>query len=123
MKKLLPAPEPQPAIRRSQLWLGTFVEIAAVGSPQRRLDAGVAAAFATIARVHVALSGHDPASELSRVNRLAGGALQPISADMRSVLTCALDVAARSAAASIRRWAAMSRRWAFCHAMSMPSAT
>ena len=96
MKKLLRAPEPQYGIRRSQLWLGTFVEIAAAASAQHRLDAGLAAAFATIARVHHALSGHDPASELSKINRLAREALQPISVDLRTVLTCALDIATRS---------------------------
>ena len=63
-------------MRRAQLWLGTLVEIYAHAASQRELDAGVAAAFAAVARVHHALSGHDPSSELSCVNRDAGDAHQ-----------------------------------------------
>jgi FAD:protein FMN transferase len=83
-------------MRRAQLWLGTLVEISAHAPSQRELDAGVAAAFAAIARVHHALSGHDPASELSRINRDAATAQQVVSNDLRTVLACALDLAARS---------------------------
>jgi thiamine biosynthesis lipoprotein len=89
-------PEPSRTMRRAELWLGTLVEISAIAPSQRTLDAGVAAAFAAIARVHHALSGHDPASELSRVNRHAATVRQPISDDLRTVLACALDLAARS---------------------------
>jgi thiamine biosynthesis lipoprotein len=92
----LRAPEPRPSLRAAQFWLGTVVEIAACASSQWALDAGVAAAFATIARIHRALSGHDPASELSRVNRVAAIRLQAVSHDLRTVLACALDLAARS---------------------------
>jgi FAD:protein FMN transferase len=83
-------------MQRAELWLGTLVEVRAIAPSQRALDAGVAAAFAAIARVHHALSGHDPASELSRVNRHAANVPQPISDDLRTVLVCALDLAARS---------------------------
>ncbi len=60
------------------------------------LDAAIAAAFDAIARVHHALSGHDPSSELSRINRGAAAALQPVCPDLRTVLACALDLATRS---------------------------
>ena len=82
--------------RQAQLWLGTVVEIFAAAGSQRALDAGVAAAFAAIARVHRALSVHDVESELSRVNRHAYAQPQPIGEDLRQVLACALDVAERS---------------------------
>jgi FAD:protein FMN transferase len=84
------------SVRRARLWLGTLVEIAAEAQSQDALEAGVAAAFAAIARVHHTLSGHDECSELSSVNRLAAAAVQRISADMRTVLRCALVLAARS---------------------------
>ena len=84
------------ATRQAQLWLGTIVEIFAAAGSQRTLDAGVAAAFAAIARVHRALSVHDAESELSRVNRHAYAQPQPIGEDLRQVLACALDVAERS---------------------------
>ena len=90
------AAEARVSTRRAQLWLGTVVEIAAHAASQRALDAGVAAAFDAIARVHRTLSGHDPASELSRVNRHAFDLTQPIGTDLHCVLTCALDIAARS---------------------------
>ena len=85
--------------RRAQLWLGTLVEIAVEPPSSEALEAGIAAAFAAVARVHRALSLHDPQSELSQVNRNAATAVQPISADLRAVLRCALELAARSGGA------------------------
>jgi thiamine biosynthesis lipoprotein len=81
---------------QAQLWLGTRVEIRAQAPTPARLAGAMAAAFAAVARVHRALSGHDGQSELTRVNREAANAFQPVSGDLRAVLACALDVAARS---------------------------
>jgi thiamine biosynthesis lipoprotein len=88
--------EPRFSLRRAQLWLGTIVEIGAEAPSPAALDIGIAAAFAAIARIHHALSGHDPHSELSRVNRLAASRPQSLSDDLRTVLACALDLAASS---------------------------
>jgi FAD:protein FMN transferase len=85
--------------RWAQLWLGTIVEIRAEAASPARLERALTAAFAAIARVHHALSGHDAASELMRVNRAAAQRTQRISPDLRAVLTCALDVASRSCGA------------------------
>ena len=82
--------------RRAQLWLGTLVEVTAEASSDEAADAGVASAFAAIARVHRALTLHDPQSELARVNRHAPGGVQSLSVDLRAVLGCALELAARS---------------------------
>jgi thiamine biosynthesis lipoprotein len=90
-----PAVEPY-RVRRAELWLGTLVDVAAEAPSARVLESGVAAAFAAVARVHRTMSAHDFDSELSRVNRAAAGAWQPVSCDLREVLACALDVAARS---------------------------
>jgi thiamine biosynthesis lipoprotein len=87
------------ATRHAQLWLGTLVEIAVETLPDRSPAAGIAAAFATVARIHRALSLHDPQSELARVNRNAQRDLQPISVDLRAVLSCALALASRSGGA------------------------
>jgi FAD:protein FMN transferase len=84
------------AARRAQLWLGTLVDISAEGTRTDVLEAGIAAAFCAIERVHCALSGHDRDSELSRINREAHRKRVPVSSDMRAVLACALDVARRS---------------------------
>jgi FAD:protein FMN transferase len=88
-------PETRPAMRRAEIWLGTLVEIA-IGDCGSDADEAMAAAFGAIARVHRALSLHDPRSELSRVNRRAPQKRQTLSEDLRRVLACALDVAARS---------------------------
>ncbi|NDP41495.1 MAG: FAD:protein FMN transferase, partial [Aromatoleum sp.] len=87
------------AARRAQLWLGTLVEISVESPASAPVEAGVAAAFAVIARVHRALSLHDRESELSRVNRNAPAAVQTLSADLRAVLSCSLELAARSGGA------------------------
>jgi FAD:protein FMN transferase len=81
---------------RAQLWLGTLVEIRAQARARSTLARAMAAAFAAVARVHHALSGHDERSELTRINREAANALQPVSADLRAVLACALSFAERS---------------------------
>lgn len=52
-------------ITRAQPWLGTFVEISAAS------DAAIAAGFAAVAHVHMALNFHDAASELAHANRTA----------------------------------------------------
>jgi thiamine biosynthesis lipoprotein len=95
MSARLPAVEPY-RVRRAELWLGTLVDVAAEASSARVLESGVAAAFAAVARVHRTMSAHDTDSELSRVNRGAARAWQRVSCDLREVLACALDVAARS---------------------------
>jgi thiamine biosynthesis lipoprotein len=87
------------ATRQAQFWLGTLVEIAVEALPGRSPDAGIGAAFAAVVRVHRALSLHDPQSELARVNRNAQSEVQPISIDLRAVLSCSLELASRSGGA------------------------
>jgi thiamine biosynthesis lipoprotein len=91
--------ERQANVRAAQLWLGTLVQISLEDSGGVRPDAAFVAAFAEIARVHRSMSLHDSHSELSCINREAVTSVQPVSTILRDVLTCALDVAARSAGA------------------------
>jgi thiamine biosynthesis lipoprotein len=58
------------AIRRARPLLGTLVEIAAHGPDA---EAAVAAAFRAVEQVHALMSYHDPASDVSRLNREAAG--------------------------------------------------
>lgn len=58
------------SVRRARPLLGTIVEIRASGEPAAA-EAGIAAAFAAIARVERLMSAHRPDSELSRLNRTA----------------------------------------------------
>jgi thiamine biosynthesis lipoprotein len=84
---------------QARLALGTLVEIRGRAASSDALASGFDAAFTAIARVHTALSGHDPDSELSRVNSVALLRAHPVSPDLRAVLDCALDVARVSAGA------------------------
>jgi thiamine biosynthesis lipoprotein len=76
--------------RRARPLLGTLVEIAA-----DRAEA-IDAAFAAIARVQALMSYHDPASELSRLNREAATRAVRVSPWTAEVLQLALRVAAES---------------------------
>ncbi|HYR59070.1 MAG TPA: FAD:protein FMN transferase [Chthoniobacteraceae bacterium] len=58
-------------VRRARPLLGTFVEIGARGLAHDRLHGAIDRAFAAIERVHRLMSFHDPASDVSRLNRLA----------------------------------------------------
>lgn len=84
-------------LRRARPWLGTLVEITAAGDldTPRLLDA-IDAAYAAVAEVHAAMGVHDPASELSCLNRGAHLAAMPVSADLLAVLRAALAFAAAS---------------------------
>lgn len=80
-------------IRRAQPWLGTLVEIR-IGDTEApdesRIGSAINAAFAAIADVHRRMSFHDPASELSAINRLAVGDSIEVDASTAQVLRCAL---------------------------------
>ncbi|HYT98334.1 MAG TPA: FAD:protein FMN transferase [Casimicrobiaceae bacterium] len=96
MNARCPADDAKWKTRRAQPWLGTLVDIGAHAHSERALAEGINAAFAAIARVHRTLGGHDAMSELTRVNRRAVLTRQAISTDLRTVLACALALAACS---------------------------
>src|SRR5947207_3274612 len=96
MNARCPADDAKWKTRRAQPWLGTLVDIGAHAHSERALAEGINAAFTAIARVHRALGGHDAKSELTRVNRRAVLTRQAISTDLRTVLACALALAACS---------------------------
>lgn len=81
-------------IRRARPLLGTFVEISACGS-----DAAVGAAFETIAALEKQLSFHDPASDLSQLNRNAFFSEIRVSAHLAHLLHLALRLARLSGGA------------------------
>jgi thiamine biosynthesis lipoprotein len=87
------------SIRRARPLLGTFVEIAAVGGDGSDLDAAAEAAFAAVAKVHRLMSFHEPASDVSRLNRVA--AARPVRVDPWTweVIAAAVDLDRRSAGA------------------------
>lgn len=56
-------------VRRARPLLGTFVEITARGANEAKLHRAIDHAFDSVERVHRLMSFHDPASDVSRVNR------------------------------------------------------
>lgn len=56
-------------LRRCRPLLGTFVEIVARGKDRQQLGRAIEAAFGAITRIHRLMSFHDPASDVSRMNR------------------------------------------------------
>ncbi len=83
--------------RRAQPWLGTFVEIAiADAASDAQLQPCFNHAFAVIASVHRLMSFHDPASDVSRINRAAIGESIEIDTRTYEVLETAWSVTAAS---------------------------
>jgi thiamine biosynthesis lipoprotein len=82
------------ALHRAQPWLGTLVGIEASGLPPAQLARAVDRAFAAVARVHDLMSFHEPASELSRLNRAAHAGPVPIGGHLRRVLRAACRLSA-----------------------------
>lgn len=84
------------SIRRAAPLLGTFVDITAAGSACCNLVAAVDAAIAAVEQVHRLMSFHDPASDVSRLNRDAHAG--PVAVDPWTwrVLEAALDLNRRS---------------------------
>ena len=66
-------------VRRARPALGTIIEIEVGGVKEREAHAAIDAAFASVEEVHRRMSFHEPASMLSRLNRLA--AVQPLRVD------------------------------------------
>ena len=63
---------PYAETRRARPLLGTFVEIAARASDETVLRRAIAVGFIAVAEVQRLMNLHDPASEVSRLNREAG---------------------------------------------------
>lgn len=77
----MPSSSPPPVAERARPLLGTLVSIRAEGEAAD-LPAAVDAAFVRIAEVHRLMSFHEPASDLSRINRDA--ARIPVHVDPRT---------------------------------------
>lgn len=84
-------------VRRTQLMMGTVVEILAAGQDTGRLNQAVDAAFAEIDRLDKLLSSHRDDSEVSHLSRSSTG--MQVSVETAEVIRLGLDVAQRSAGA------------------------
>ncbi len=84
-------------IRRSQLLMGTVVEIVVGGESSDKLEAAVDAAVAEMTRLDQLLSRHHQKSDLSRLSRSDTGT--EVNVETAEVITLGLDVAQRSGGA------------------------
>jgi len=86
-------------IRRARPLLGTFVEILARADDRAAAARAVSRAFAEVEILQALLSAHDPASEVSRLNREAHGRPVAVSRDTWRVLRAACRLSRQSAGA------------------------
>lgn len=100
-------------MRRARPLLGTYVEIRACASTERRLQRGIDAAFTAIGEVHRLMSFHDPASDVSRLNRGAFHKGIRVHAWTWQVLNRAQDFAQRSDGAFDITIAPLLCRWGY----------
>jgi FAD:protein FMN transferase len=87
------------SLRRARPLLGTFVEIAVSGAAPADMNAAIDDAFAVVFDVHRLMSFHEPASDLSRVNRHAAAHSVTVHPWTYRVLGMALDLYRRSGGA------------------------
>jgi thiamine biosynthesis lipoprotein len=80
---------------RARTLLGTLVEIGARGASAQAVDAAVERAFAAVQMIHDRMSYHDPASDVSRLNR-AGAGCVAVHPHTWQVLAVACEVAQAS---------------------------
>lgn len=84
-------------MRRAQPWLGTLVEITIADElGDTDLNFAFGRAFDAIATVHRLMSFHDPASDVSRINRAAPGTALQVDPQTASVLAAALTLTRQS---------------------------
>jgi thiamine biosynthesis lipoprotein len=83
-------------IRRARPLLGTFVEIEATGPDKSRINQAIDDAFEAVAHVHRLMSFHEPASDVSRLNREATDRPVGVHAWTFRVLEAAVDMHRRS---------------------------
>ena len=98
-------------IRRSQLMMGTIVEIMAGGQDSGKLEAAVDAAFAEIARLDKLLSSHNPDSDVSRLSQSSKGG--EVAVETAEVIALGLAVAKHSGGAFDLTLGRLKSLWGF----------
>ncbi|MBX3249639.1 MAG: FAD:protein FMN transferase [Myxococcales bacterium] len=101
-----PRPEPPPLVSRNRELMGTVYVIQAQ-APEELAAPAIAAAFDEIARLEEVLSEWRESSEISRINRSAGGPGVEVSADAFRVVEAGVQVSRWSEGAFDLSWAAL----------------
>ncbi len=98
-------------LRRSQLMMGTIIEIVAYGQDQNLLESAISAAFDEIARLEKRLSRYHEDSDVTRLSKSStGGEVAPETA---AVIALGLDVAKRSQGAFDMTLGRLKAVWGF----------
>ena len=95
MSRAAHAPASGPSRTRARPLLGTLVEIGARGASAQAVDAAIDQAFAAVQTIHDRMSYHDPASDVSRLNRAGAGCIV-VHPHTWAVLALAREVAEAS---------------------------
>jgi thiamine biosynthesis lipoprotein len=98
-------------IRRSQLMMGTVVEIVAGGQSSTKLETAVDAAFAEIARLDKLLSRYHQQSDVTRISQ--SDRSSNVARETVEVIALGLDVAQRSGGAFDLTLGSLKALWGF----------
>jgi thiamine biosynthesis lipoprotein len=98
-------------VRRSQLLMGTVVEIMAFGEEHDQVEKAVDAAFSEMTRLEKLLSSYQPDSEVSRLSE--NGTSFEVTQETAAVLAQGLDVARRSNGAFDMTLGRLKSLWGF----------
>lgn len=93
------APDPGAITRRTQFLMGTLAEITVRGPDDSNTNSAISQAFDEMARVEALMSRYIPDSEISRLNRGAGGESLKVSRDTLEVIQRAVYWAERTGGA------------------------
>ncbi len=83
-------------VRRSGLYMGTVVDVIARGRDREGLEQAVSAAFSEVERVERLMSAYDRGSDVSRINRNAGGAAVEVDEEVFRLIERSLSVSKQS---------------------------
>jgi thiamine biosynthesis lipoprotein len=99
--------------RQARYIMGTIVEIVVAAAHKHTAEQAMEHGFEALRQVEQRMSIYQATSALSRINRLAADAWVPLEADLRSVITAALDVAHQSEGALDVTVLPLMRLWGF----------
>lgn len=83
-------------VRRTQVVMGTLVDITVTAPDEERAQAAITQAFDEMSRIEQLMSTYLPDSEISRINRAAGKEAVPVSPEVEEVIREGLFWSAQS---------------------------
>jgi len=100
-------------LKQHWLAMGTFASVTVPAEESENLDRYARIARGSLLELEQLLSVYDPKSEISRINRAAGGPAVPVSAHTMEVLTLAVDYAKKTGGCFDPTIGPLMRLWGF----------